>query len=159
MPWQVIAEFTIGAAVSVLLITVLVDDLTNYRIRNTTVLLLAVLFVVWCLIKGDLSLFLTHVLVATVVFIVLSVMYHFRLMGGGDVKLLLVAFLWLGLDQGFLFSVLLSITSLVYVVIARFRWVPSRKLNGRTSMPFGPSITVAWIMTSLLTETLPRVLA
>jgi len=155
MPWQIIAQLVIGAVVSILLVTIIVDDLKNYRIRNATVLLLAVLFVIWCLIKTDLSLFFTHLIAATVLFAILGVMYHFRMMGGGDVKLLVVAFLWLGLEHGFLFFVLLFITSLVYVVGARFRWVPSRKLNGRTSVPFGPSIAVAWMATSLVTRSLP----
>ena len=92
------------------------------------------------------------------VFVVLAVTYHFGMMGGGDLKLLTIAFLWLGLEHGLLFCLLLCAASLVYIGIARLNWLPSRKLDDRTRIPFGPSIAVAWITTMLLTE-VPRALA
>jgi Flp pilus assembly protein protease CpaA len=114
--------------------------------------------VLWCLFRGELSLLLIHGAFAAVLFVILALMYHFGTMGGGDLKLLTVAFLWLGFEHAFLFCILLCLASLVYVVVAKFGWVPSRKIGGRTSVPFGPSISVAWITTMLLGQ-IPRLLA
>ena len=153
-----IAELAVWALVVVVLFFIVVDDLKNYRIRNTTLLFLAGLFVVWCLINANLLLLISHVAVAAVFFVALAVMYRFNMMGGGDVKLLTLAFLWLGLEHGFLFSVLLCVASLIYTVIARLNWLPSRKRDNRTSMPWGPSIAVAWIVTLLVAQ-VPKALA
>jgi len=158
VPWQTIAELTVWAAVGALLASVLIDDLANYRVRNTTVLMLACLFVVYCLIKDNLSLFVGHLTIAAVMFVVLAAAYGLGMMGGGDLKLLTIAFLWLGLENGFLFCLLLCAASVVYIGSAWLNWLPSRKLDKRTQVPFGPSIAVAWVTTMLLTE-LPRALA
>src|SRR5829696_5710510 len=98
MLWQTIAEIFVWVALIVLLATVFLDDLKHYRIRNGKVSMLAGLFLGWCLINGDVTLFVNHVTFACVIFAVLCILYHFGMMGGGDVKLLTVAFLWLGVE-------------------------------------------------------------
>jgi prepilin peptidase CpaA len=156
--WLSIVELCILIAACIVLAAILVDDLKNYRIRNTTVLILAGLFIIWCLIRGDLWLFVSHSAFAAMVFVIMATMYHFSMLGGGDVKLLTIAFLWLGLENGFLFCLFLCGASLVYILFARLGWVPSRKLDDRTSIPYGPSIVMAWIMTILIAH-VPKALA
>src|SRR5688572_20135080 len=117
MLWQTIAGFCVWIAVVVVLASIFVDDLKNYRIRNGRVLMLAGLFLSWCLINNDIVFLFNHLTFAFVIFAVLCILYHFKMMGGGDVKLLSVAFLWLGLEYSLLFCILLGLASLVYIVI------------------------------------------
>ena len=135
-------------AVLVLVLTyIIVDDLMNYRVRNDAIMVLLCMFVVLCVVKGSVGFAYSHFFFGTVLFLVLLVMYRAGLMGGGDVKLLAVAFLWLGLEQSFFFSLAMSAFGLVYSLGARLELVPGKWVNGRMKVPFAPSIALAWIVT------------
>ena len=76
-------------------------------------------------------------------------MYAFGWMGGGDVKLLSVAFLWIGLDNALPFAFLLVAFTLAYVAAVNFLPIalPVKQAGGRTKIPYGPAISLAWIAT------------
>jgi len=142
-----IGEVLILSGLLATLVYVAMEDLSHYTIRNKVVAGLAVLFAVWCAIHADAWLFTTNALFAAAMFLVLVLLYTLRMMGGGDVKLLTVAFLWLGMTGAMTFAVALCVFSLAYGLAAKGKLVPSRFMNGRTRIPFGPSIAAAWIAT------------
>jgi prepilin peptidase CpaA len=83
----------------------------------------------------------------------LTVMLYFyaqNMMGGGDVKILTVAFLWIGLDCAFVFAVLMAIFAMVHVAAAKFGWVKVEQVGKDKRIPFAPSVAGALIVCFML---------
>jgi prepilin peptidase CpaA len=143
---------TLKAALVAVLLYVIVDDLKNYRIRNEVVLLLVGLFVLECFLASDWSRFLAHGLFGAAMFGLLLLLYHFGWMGGGDIKLLCVAFLSLGMNRSSVFALFLSGFAVAYAVGAHFRVLPFRAVGSSRKVPYGPTIAAAWLATLFLIE-------
>jgi prepilin peptidase CpaA len=144
-------EALILVALAVILTFVILDDLRNYRIRNEAVAALAVLFLLRTALRGGYQEALSHAAFAAVMFAVLLLMYVLMnasgRMGGGDVKLLGAAFLWLGMENAFVFSLFLIAFTLAYALLANLGGVPRQMVAARTNIPFGPCISAAWLIT------------
>jgi prepilin peptidase CpaA len=140
----------VSIALGATLLFIVCDDLRNYRIRNEIIAFLAVLFVVDVIVRGAYYEGAWHAAFALVLFLIILGLYTYRLMGGGDAKLLAVAFLWLGLDNSTAFSLFLVCTTVLYVLGARWGALPSQKQARGTRIPFGPAIAVAWLLTMSL---------
>jgi Flp pilus assembly protein protease CpaA len=144
-------EGLILVALAAILISVILDDLRNYRIRNEAVAALAVLFLLRTALRGRYQEALSHAAFAAVMFAVLLLMFVLMnargRMGGGDVKLLGAAFLWLGIENSFEFSLFLLAFTLAYALLAKFGSVPKQVIAARTNIPFGPCIGAAWLVT------------
>src|SRR5260370_35249441 len=76
------------------------NDLRHYKIRNELILVLAALFFIHTLVSGRWVSAHWNLAFAFLMFVVMLLLYSRRLMGGGDVKLLGVGFLWTGFDCG-----------------------------------------------------------
>ncbi|MCI0466160.1 MAG: prepilin peptidase [Beijerinckiaceae bacterium] len=125
------------------------DDLRNYRIRNEAVAALVVLYLLKIILLGQFAEASYHAIFAALMFLGLLAAYARGLLGGGDVKLLGAAFLWLGLDSSLLFSLFLIAFTLMYAALAKLGAVPKRMVAEKTKIPFGPCIGSAWIATVL----------
>jgi prepilin peptidase CpaA len=147
MPFGSFYELSINAALLFVLIYAIGDDWRRYRIRNDVILLLLVLFGMLCLVKFDWDFVKSHVAFGALVFLGLFAAYAIGITGGGDAKLLAVAFLWVGQSQALAFSVLLLMFTLVYYGAVKARLAPHRVVNGKMVIPYGPSIASAWITT------------
>ena len=135
----------IGLAVGLVLVFVIVEDLRRFHIRNLVVLLLAAGFFAACYARGQLALVVPHALFALAGLALLFPAFTARMIGGGDTKLLSVALLWIGPEGAFVFSLALLGSVLAYIAAAKLGSLPSRERRGRTEIPFGPSIALAWI--------------
>jgi prepilin peptidase CpaA len=72
-------------------------------------------------------------------------------MGGGDEKILAVAFLWTGLSWALIFSLQLAVFSSLHGLAAKLNWVKSQVTEGgRHRIPFAPSVAAALICTFML---------
>ena len=125
-------------------------DLREFKISNELIFALACLFGIhsylsdhWIHLHWDLAF-------ATFMFVVLLVFYSQKWLGGGDVKILTVAFLWVGLRCALPFAVLLLIFSLIHFVAAKFEWVSVQQIEGRKRIPFAPSVAAALIAVFML---------
>jgi prepilin peptidase CpaA len=78
----------------------IVSDFTRLRIANWIPAALAALFLVYAVLRLDLSTFKDHVLLAGIVFVVGFASFVFGWIGGGDVKLLTALTLWAGPSHG-----------------------------------------------------------
>lgn len=145
-----VREFQALTVVAPILTYVIVDDLRSYRIRNEVIVALLALFGAFYIVNGDTAAFLQNLQFGLAMFALFLAMYCFGMMGGGDVKLLAVAFFWMGVNNAMLFAMLLGVLSLVYVAGARFNLLPFRVDKGRTKVPYGPTIAMAWILTWVL---------
>lgn len=143
-------EVMILAVLAAVLAFVVQDDLRNYRIRNEAVLALLVLFLASVALAGTTREALAHAAFAAAITAILLVSYQMGAMGGGDVKLLAVAFLWLGLEHSFVFSLLLLGFTLGYAALGKLGILPRKLVASRPKIPFAPCIAAAWLLTTIL---------
>ena len=126
-------------------------DLREYKIRNELVLALAALFVLYAVLTGHWADLKWDLAFAALMFLAMLFFYSWGWLGGGDVKILAVAFLWTGSSGALVFAILLSVFSAVHTLAARFGWAKSRiTSSGRRGIPYGPSVAAALICTFML---------
>jgi len=147
---------TAAAACAVLLVTAglllygAINDLRNYSISNVFVLVLGGLFIVHALLSDRWATLYENIAFALLMFAVLLLCYARGWMGGGDVKLLGVAFLWVGLPCALPFSLLLLLFTILHTVAIKLRWLQGRWVDGRLKIAFAPSVSAALIGTFAL---------
>ncbi len=141
MPANIAAAMTV-----VILVAVIVEDLRFFRIRNVFVVALLGCFALDAVIGRRAEPLVPHLLFGGGGFLVLLIMFARGWIGGGDAKLLTSALLWTGPSDAVAFSLLLMITTLGYIAGAHLAWLPAREVRGRRTIPFGPSISAAWIL-------------
>lgn len=129
------------------LVWVLVEDMRRYVVRNAAVGVLVVCFVLDCAVRHRPALLVPHAIFAALGFCLLLGAFALRMLGGGDAKLLSAALLWVGPEGCFVFALALLACTVAYAAGARLGWLPAREVGGRTAIPFGPSIALAWIAT------------
>ena len=120
-------------------------DLRDFKIRNELVIIVGLLFFVYAGLAGQWTRIPWNIGLASLVLAVLLLFYSWGHVGGGDVKMLTVAFLWTGIDCAFAFSLLLLVFATLHVGAAKFGFANIERLEGEGSMriPFAPSIAAA----------------
>ena len=121
-----------------------IEDARRYRIRNAAVMVLA-LGVVAAYLAGRPGTLLPLALFVAVCFAALVGAFARGWIGGGDAKLLTVALAFAGPNGAAPFAILLLVCVSLYALGARLGAVPSRAVEGRRQIPYGPSIAAAWI--------------
>src|SRR6266568_1698193 len=125
-------------------------DFKYFKIRNELILILAGLFVAHALLSGRWVSAYWNLAFAVLMFCIMLYFYAQNLMGGGDVKILTVAFLWIGLDCALVFAVLMAIFAMLHVAAAKFGWVKVQQVGKHTRIPFAPSVAGALIVCFML---------
>jgi prepilin peptidase CpaA len=127
-------------------------DLKRYTIRNEVVLILALLFFVHAFVSGRWTSISWNIGFSGVILIALIYFYSHKLIRGGDVKLLTVALLWVGLDCALPFAVLLLIATTIHTVATKIGWADTQRVtdDDRRRIPFAPSVAAALIGIFLL---------
>jgi prepilin peptidase CpaA len=123
-------------------------DLKHQIIPNRLVALLAMLFFVHAGLAAQWTDVLEHAGFALAIFLFLVLFYARGWIGGGDVKLLTVAFLWTGVLDALVFSLLLSVCAGLHALTVKSTRLAVGRADGgdgRTRIPFAPSIAVALI--------------
>ncbi len=126
---------------------VALTDLREFKIRNELVLVLAALYFLHAALSGRWVYMHWNIGFAIFMFALMVYYYQHGLMGGGDVKMLTVAFLWVGLQSALIFSLALLVFILIHIVIVKFGWGTFQETAGRKRIPFAPSIAAALIAT------------
>jgi prepilin peptidase CpaA len=93
-------------------------DLQSFQIRNELILALIGLWLVDIAITSRWSSAYWNIGFAALMLIVMAYFYHRQWMGGGDVKLAAVAFLWTGIDCALVFALLLLGFTIVHTAAA-----------------------------------------
>lgn len=120
------------------------NDLRNFRIPNELVAVLAGLFVVHAVLSGRWVEMRWNIAFAFLMFLVMLVFYIRKTMGGGDLKLLTVGFLWAGYACALPFTIFLLVFALVHAIIVKTGIVKAIGPDGRR-VPFAPAIAAALI--------------
>ena len=129
---------------------VALTDFKQFKIRNELILVLAGLFVVHALLSGRWMSAHWNLAFAALTFCVMAYFYAQNWMGGGDVKILTVGFLWIGFGCAFPFAVLLAVFAAVHVAAAKFGWVEVQRVGDQKRIPLAPSVAGALILCFIL---------
>ncbi len=136
------------AAVSLYLALI---DLKHYKIPNEFIMVLTGLFFLHAILSGHLMIALSWNLgFAVTLFVIMLFPYSKKMMGGGDLKLLTVAILWVGPFCALPFALFLLAFASVHALAVKFKLVEGKLLGKRQSVPFAPSIAAALISVFLL---------
>jgi len=76
------------------------------------------------------------------------IMFYFYLknmMGGGDLKLLTVALLWVGPFCALPFALFLLLFVCIHIVAVKFKLIEARVVSGKDWIAFAPSVAAALI--------------
>jgi prepilin peptidase CpaA len=146
--------FTLSHVVLVItagvLFYVAVTDLKEYTIRNEFILVLAGLFFLHAALSGRWMEMHWNLGLALFMFALMLIAYAQNLLGGGDLKILAVAFLWVGVHCALPFAILLFMLSSLHTIAAKCGWVGAQRVDGRTRIAFAPSVAGALIGTFML---------
>ena len=136
------------------LLYVAIEDLRRFRIRNILVLLLVALFFVYTALAHRWSVLPWNLAIAGLIFLVQLLFYARSWMGGGDIKILTVAFLWVGADCALPFAIFLCVFASIHSAGRKAelgaRRSPTLRVDGRQRIAFAPSVAAAIICVFLL---------
>lgn len=120
-------------------------DLRNFKIHNSSVMALLLLYGLYALTDRSRYEVLTDVILGAIMFGVLFWFYTKRVVGGGDVKLVPVVCLWVGAHCALAFSVILLICIFVHLMAARMGWARTVAMGGHQAISYAPSVAAALI--------------
>jgi len=125
---------------------VALTDLKHFTIRNELVLFLAALFFVYAVLSGRWTQLPWNIGFAIVMFFVMLYYYSLKLIAGGDLKLLAVAFLWTGPLYALPFAVALAAFVYAHTILVKWGWASAQRTTGSARIPLAPSIAGALIV-------------
>ena len=141
-------KFYIEAATVAVLCYIGYTDFRTFKIRNESLALLLVLYALYAIpLRSHIDI-LFDVLFGAVIFGFLLVPYARKLIGGGDVKFLAVACVWVGTHCALIFSAALLIFIVLHLAAVRMRWTGAAE--GGDLIAYGPSVAAALISVILL---------
>lgn len=158
MALNLLSSEIILVVTAALLLYAAFNDLKHYKIRNELIVVLVVLYCAYALFSGRWITAHWNFAFAFLMFIVMCFFYSRRLMGGGDLKLLTAAFLWVGFDCALLFALLLLGFSVLHLGAVKLGWAETRQSDQDKSgrIPLAPSVAAALIAIFMLGCLAPR---
>lgn len=136
-------EFAVKAATVAVLFYIGLTDLRTFKIHNLSLGSLLLLYILYAAVARSLYEVVSDAVLCIVVFAVLIWFYSKGAIGGGDVKLLPIACLWVGTHCAVLFSVLLLLFIIIHLAAAKAGWMEIRYRGARWTVPYAPSICTA----------------
>ena len=142
---------TAAASQAVLILTagvlfyVALMDLKHYKIRNEFILVLTALFFVHAFLSGRWVTIQWNFGFALLLFVIMLYFYVKKMMGGGDLKLLTVALLWVGPFCALPFALFVLLFVCVHLVAVKLKLVETQVLNGKKWIAFAPAVAAALI--------------
>jgi prepilin peptidase CpaA len=124
---------------------VALTDLREFKVRNEFVAILAGLYLLHALCSGAWVSMQWNIAFALLMLLAGTYAYSLQQIGGGDLKLLAVAFLWTGPWFAAPFVVLLLIFAGAYYVAARFGFAAAQQTAAGLRIPLAPSLAGALI--------------
>jgi prepilin peptidase CpaA len=148
-------SYVVLAITAAILVYAAIIDFQKFQIANEFIIILVCLFAAHTWLSGEWTQLYRNLAFAGFMFVVLLFFYVRNWLGGGDVKILTVAFLWVGIHYALIFTIFLALFSCVYLLGARLGWLRVQKIEGRNRIPFAPSVAVALIVTFALAARWP----
>src|SRR6187551_630858 len=120
------------------------NDLRRFRIPNELVGALAVLYLIHAIVSGRWNEIPWNAALAFLMFLIMLIFYVRKTMGGGDLKLLTIGFLWAGYACALPFTIFLLVFALIHASVVKMGIVKAIGPDGRR-VPFAPTIAAALI--------------
>lgn len=136
------------AALAIALLVTIVTDIRDRKIYNKIVLPIALGAPLWWIATGQVFWpdMVVHVIAAIIVFLLFSVFFYLRVMGGGDVKLFTALALWFDWETT---TRMLLYATLLGVAVTIVFWFEHRRRDrsGPARIPYGVAIALAglWV--------------
>lgn len=144
------ASYTVLIVAAAVLFYAAASDLKAYKISNEVVITLLVLFALHSALSGRWVGLHWDLAFGAVCVALMLACYAAGLMGGGDLKLLSVAFLWTGIRCVVPFLLVVVAAALVHTLLARFGYVGAQRVEGRMRIAFAPSIAIGLIVVFMI---------
>lgn len=138
-------QWCIAAAAIAVLCDIAITDLRLFKIYNSRVLLLALLYGLFAATNRTPFEILSNITLSVAMFAVLFLFYIKNAVGGGDVKLIPVICLWVGINSALPFSVFLLAFTSLHLFAARIGWAPTLMIGGNRAISYAPSLAAALI--------------
>ena len=135
---------------AVTLFWVALTDLREFRIPNELVLALVGLYVLYALVSGHWVTMRWNIGFALLMLAGMIYAYWQQQTGGGDLKLLVAAFLWTGPWNALLFAILLLVFVGIHYAAVRLGWATAQRSGARLRIPLAPAVAAALIGTFAL---------
>jgi prepilin peptidase CpaA len=145
MPVYPIVSLWILVLTAVTLFWVALTDMREFKVRNGLVVVLACLYVLYAFLSGAWVSMQWNFAFALLMLAGGIFAYSLQHIGGGDLKLLTVAFLWTGPWLAAPFVILLLLFVIVYYVAAKFGFAAARRTPAGLRIPLAPSLAGALI--------------
>lgn len=143
-------KFMVEAAAVAVLGYVAFTDFRTFKIHNSSVLLLLVLYGLYALIARSRHEVLSDIILGAIMFGALFWFYTKGVVGGGDVKLVPVVCLWVGAHCALVFSIFLLIFIFIHLIAVRMGWARTIAVGDHPAISYAPSVAVALICTIAL---------
>jgi prepilin peptidase CpaA len=124
---------------------VALTDLKHFKIRNELIIVLTGLFFLHAILSGRWTTLHWNLGFAALLFLIMLYFYSMKMMGGGDLKLLTGALLWVGPFCALPFALFLLLFVCIHIVAVKFKLVEARVVSGKNWLAFAPSIAAALI--------------
>ena len=145
-----IASQTVLILTGAVLFYVAFTDLKHYKIRNELILVLTGLFFLHAFLSGRWMTLPWNLGFAAILFLIMLYPYSMKMMGGGDLKLLTVAILWVGPFCALPFALFLLLFAGIHAFAVKFKLVEGKAVGKRRSVAFAPSVAAALISVFLI---------
>jgi prepilin peptidase CpaA len=125
-------------------------DFRKYKIPNGAIVVLALNYFLYALVSGNWASVPWNIGFAALMVAGMLYAYSLHKMGGGDLKLLAVAFLWTGPWSVAPFTILLLVFMGGHYLAARFGWAAAERTLAGLRIPLAPAVAGALIGTFAL---------
>ena len=150
MTFASLSSYVVLAITAAVLFYAAIIDLREFKIPNELIIVLVCLLAVYSWLTGYWTQLHWNLAFAFFMLVVLLFFYTQKWLGGGDVKILTVAFLWVGIHCALTFAIFLAAFSFIYLIGAKLEWLRVQELKGRKRIPFAPSVAAALMATFML---------
>jgi len=145
-----LSDSALIATVAILILAAFYD-LKYYQIPNVVVLMIGLLYFGYAVAAGHSAAIPWNIAFAAVIFGILLVFYRWQWMGGSDVKILTVVFLWTGIQLAFPFATFLLIGTISHVAVELSGGVKMRRASdAKMKIPLAPAVAAAFGATYIL---------
>lgn len=138
-------KWFVEALAIVLLCYIAVTDFRIFKVSNTSVALLFLLYGMYALVFRSPYEILSNLALGGITFGLLLLFYARRVIGGGDVKLVPVVALWVGIHGALIFSILLLAFIGVHLIAVRTGLAPTLTIGQHRAISYAPSVAAALI--------------
>lgn len=139
-----------AAAAIAVLCDIAVTDLRTFKIYNSRILFLLLLYGLFAALTRSPYEILRNIVLSFAIFGLLFLFYLKGVVGGGDVKLVPVAALFVGTHSALPFSVVLLAFTSLHLLAAKMNWVPTQTIVDKRAISYAPSIAAALICVIVL---------